>query len=109
VKRTPLRRKTPLRSKRPTPRTHKLVIRLTGMALLRLRKDCWDRDKGCCQECGTPTFYWPRYDGDPLAYDMAHKRGKRNHGDTLENVRTLCHRCHGKEHNGKIARPLRAP
>jgi hypothetical protein len=35
--------------------------------------------------------------------EMAHVRGKRNHGDSLDNVRSLCgpwaNGCHAKEHN----------
>lgn len=94
----PLQRKTRLRARRSKPRTHKLVPRLTGEALHLLRNDCWNRDRGRCQDCGKVLYYSARFDGDPDAYDMAHRRNKRMYGDTLENVRTLCHRCHMQEH-----------
>ena len=98
MKRTPLQRKTRLRARRPTPRTHKLVVRLTGKELEQLRWDCWIRDGGFCRDCEGATYYQARFDGDPDAYDMAHKRNKRMHGDTLSNVVTKCHRCHMREH-----------
>jgi len=94
----PLQRKTRLRARRPTPRTHKLVVRLTGLALTALRYECWKRDEHRCQECGKVCHPFPRFDGDPDAYDMAHIRNKRMYGDTLDNVRTLCHKCHMQEH-----------
>jgi len=94
----PLQRKTRLRARRPTPRTHKLVPRLTGKALSELRWQCWNRDNGCCQDCGVRVYFEARFDGDPDAYDMAHRRNKRMHGDTLDNVVTKCHRCHMQEH-----------
>jgi len=95
---SPLQRKTRLRARRPTPRTHKLVVRLTGRELEELRHACWGRDNLRCKECGLETYWKPRWAGDPLAYDMAHIRNKRMYGDTLENVRTLCHKCHMAEH-----------
>lgn len=75
------------------------VVRLTGAALKALRRACWERDKGICQECGGITFWWPHFDGDPFAYDMAHVKSRGSGGsDTLANVRTLCHQCHMKQH-----------
>lgn len=98
-----IKRKTPLRKKRPTPRRRKTVVRLTGKALEKLREDCWVRDQATCRECGTYTFCTPRYAGDPLAYDMAHIKSRgAGGGDTLDNVRTLCHACHLKEHAGNL-------
>ncbi len=98
MKRTAILRRTPLRKKRPTPRTHKLVVRLKGADLEWLRYHCWKRDEGKCQDCGIMVYWQARFDGDPEAYDMAHVRNKRNYGDTLENVKTLCHCCHMREH-----------
>ena len=72
--------------------------RLKGEALKKLREDCHDRDKGRCQECGRLTLFY----ADPIAdisYHMAHKRNKRMHGDSLEQVRTLCGGCHRASHN----------
>jgi len=74
------------------------VVRLIGESLRQLRKDCWQRDRGLCQVCGVGTYWTPRFAGDPQAYDMAHIRVKRLGGDVITNVRTLCHKCHQKEH-----------
>jgi 5-methylcytosine-specific restriction endonuclease McrA len=76
------------------------IVRLYGGDLTALRNDCWTRDAGICQSCGERTFKDARFDGDPLAYDMAHIGNRRNHGDALDNVRVLCHRCHMREHSG---------
>ena len=98
MKRTPLKRYTRIKPKRRTPRRHKFIVRLTGIELFNLRFDCWLRDDFSCQSCGRIAYFRPRYDGDPKAYDMAHIRNKRMYGDTLENVKTLCHECHMREH-----------
>jgi 5-methylcytosine-specific restriction endonuclease McrA len=75
------------------------IVRLTGPDLAKLRRDCWERDKGLCQNCGIPTLYNARFDGDPIAYDMAHIRSRGAGGsDVLENTQALCHSCHMKKH-----------
>lgn len=81
-------------------RTGKLgIVRLTGVDLANLRRQCWFRDKGECQDCGVRTFYAARFDGDPLAYDMAHIKSRGAGGsDVIENVKTKCHECHMREH-----------
>jgi 5-methylcytosine-specific restriction endonuclease McrA len=81
------------------------IMRLTGPDLAKLRRDCWERDKGRCQECGVLTYWGPRFAGDPLAYDMAHIKSRGAGGsDVLENVRTLCHAEHMREHSGATGR-----
>ncbi len=76
------------------------IVRCTGKDMAKLRSDCWHRDGGLCQECGESTYWHPRYDGDPLAYDMAHIKSRGAGGsDVLENVRVECHSC-------PIGRPL---
>ena len=105
MKRTPLQRKTRLRARRSKPEVrigkHTGKVRLTGRALELLRHACWGRDHLRCKECGLETYWKPRWEGDPLAYDMAHVVSRGAGGsDTLENVRTLCHRCHMREHAG---------
>lgn len=100
MRRTALTRRTPLRKRRPTPRTHKFIVRLEGADLRKLRMDCWLRDLCSCVDCGVSTLWNKRFDGDPLAYEMAHIRTKRNNGDTLDNVKTLCAACHRREHGG---------
>lgn len=100
MKRTPLKRYTRIKPRRAAPRTHKLVVRLEGEALARLRYAVFIRDRGRCQVCGRELFYQARFDGDPLAYDMAHRQNKRMYGDTPSNVRALCHEDHMAEHAG---------
>jgi 5-methylcytosine-specific restriction endonuclease McrA len=73
------------------------IVRLKGKDMALLRARCFVRDRYTCQECG--------YHGHWYGLDMAHIHGKRNYGDTLENVRTLCHRCHMLEHNPKSVPP----
>ena len=103
IRRTPIKRYTPVRKKRHGPETRigkTGTIRLTGKALGVLRRDCIERDKGVCQECGIGVSWTPLFDGDPQAYDMAHIKSRGAGGsDVLDNVRCLCHSCHMKEHN----------
>lgn len=48
------------------------------------------------------THYFAYYEGDPLAFDMAHIRSRGAQGsDTLDNVKTNCHRCHMAAHAGR--------
>ncbi|MGI4812090.1 MAG: HNH endonuclease [Janthinobacterium lividum] len=56
------------------------------------------RDKGRCQACGVDTRYATGHMFEN-SYHMAHIKAKRMGGDSLENVRTLCGRCHRNEHN----------
>src|SRR6185437_14449498 len=100
MKRTALLRKTRIPQRRAKPRTHKFIVRLTGEKLARLRLECWMRDLGRCKQCGRKLFFEKRYEGDPLAYDMAHKKSRGAGGsDTLDNVEAQCHECHMREHN----------
>lgn len=101
MKRTALRRYTRINPRRSKPRTHKLVVRLTGKALTQLRNDCFWRDGGICQECGQRVYAMAHHSA-PNSYHMAHRRNKRNHGDTLDNVRALCGDCHRAEHGNPL-------
>lgn len=68
--------------------------RLKGKALSALRAACFDRDGGICVGCGFPV--------DPSHWHMAHVRGKRMWGDSLDNVKTMHPYCHlVGEHNPK--------
>jgi 5-methylcytosine-specific restriction endonuclease McrA len=77
------------------------IVRLHGKALEALRRECWLRHNETCQVCGERVYYQARFDGDPLAYDMAHIQSRGAGGsDVISNVRCLCHRDHMLEHSG---------
>lgn len=96
------------------------IIRLKGKALLALKHECHERDEYTCQECramvhcfcgedhsvchatrnGIRMHCYAETSG--FRAEMAHIHTKRNNGDTLENVRTLCPECHRKEHSGEL-------
>ena len=88
-----------MRANRIKPRSKPRPGRLKGKDLEALRVACYLRDSGMCQECGCETFYMASRE-HWAAYHMAHIRGKRMHGDSLENVRVLCGSCHRAEHAG---------
>jgi 5-methylcytosine-specific restriction endonuclease McrA len=79
--------------------------RLRGPALKALRLACFERDGYRCRNCGVSVF-WGESDADTPYWalrgtrrgHMAHIGAKRRHGDSLDNVRTLCGTCHGIEH-----------
>lgn len=82
-----------IRSRRTKPRPG----RLKDEALAKLRIDCYVRDGGRCVKCQTMTYEAPQE--RDYAYHMSHKRAKRIGLDTLENVETLCGKCHRTFHN----------
>lgn len=90
-----------IRSRRRKPRPG----RLDKKGLETLRLTCFERDGGRCQQCGCFLLYRRRYELDPIAFEMAHLRGKRMWGDSLENVRSLCFTCHKDEHQPKACPP----
>lgn len=101
MKRTAIKRYTPLRKKRSTPRSHKFIVRLTGAALTKLRKDCFARDGYRCVDCAWPVT-WDEEEAYKFGFsvgEMSHIRAKRNNGDSLDNVVTRCRACHEKSHN----------
>lgn len=77
-----------------------MTERLTGESLDLLRAGCFTFYGGRCVRCDKKLHFNARFDGDPDAYDMAHKRNKRMYGDSLENVEALCHACHMEYHSG---------
>ena len=77
------------------------IERRTGKDLDALRTACYERDGYCCRQCGRRVVRRPIWEVTADRAEMAHLRGKRNHGDTLANVRTLCFLCHHQEHNPK--------
>lgn len=73
------------------------IVRLYGPDLEKLREECYARDGGLCQIC---TVWLPLHGDVRVRAHMAHKKGKRNHGDLIKNVRILCYSDHiEKEHN----------
>lgn len=72
------------------------IVRLYGKDLEALREACYMRDSGLCEVCRR----WSPFHGDVMERaHMAHRQGKRNNGDTLENTRILCPTHHAHEHN----------
>ena len=87
-------KRSPLRKSRSKPRPG----RLKGDDMDALRLLAFVRDEGCCVTCGKML--------DPLEFHLAHKRGKRMWGDSLDNVHCKCFDCHiVKEHNPKACPP----
>ena len=69
-------------------------IRLKGLALADLRRQCFTRDGWKCVDCVRPVSWATGH--------MAHIIGRgRGGSDLLENVRTKCAECHHAEHNPK--------
>lgn len=67
-------------------------VRLTGKKMEELRRKCFERDGQRCRECGHMVGW--------LDMEMAHIIARSKGGsDTLDNVRTLCGRCHRIEHS----------
>jgi 5-methylcytosine-specific restriction endonuclease McrA len=73
------------------------IIRLAGKPLKALRRARLALDGFRCVDCGD----WLTEE----TMELAHRRGKRNYGDILENVSTKCHGCHHREHNPKAVPP----
>lgn len=73
------------------------IIRLYGPALEALRRDCYNRDKQACVDCGAHVYWEPGYIG---SMHMAHIKSRGAGGsDVIDNVETKCAECHGKSHN----------
>lgn len=101
-----LKRKTPIkRSSKPIKRTAVKKARskprpgrLKGDDLKMLRLACYDRDRGRCVACWV--LVDPRLSPEAdKSFHMAHRRGKRNFGDHIDQVETNCGACHRKFHN----------
>ena len=86
-------RRTPVKKARKKPRPG----RLKGKDLEMLRHDCIYRDGGKCTNCGVFVYALLPHEDNRSAH-MAHIQAKRRGGDSLENVRTLCGKCHRTEH-----------
>lgn len=102
MKRSPLRRYTPLRGKRKQPevRIGKVTgkIRLSGAALEHLRERVYRRDGGRCQWKGCGVLL-PLYGSVFNRAHMAHVSSRGASGsDVISNVRILCFAHHSEEH-----------
>src|SRR5437879_411535 len=92
----PIRKVSKHRKKRSGKPGKLGIVRVVGPDLEALREACYLRDSGLCEVCGR----WSPLHGDVMTRaHMAHRRGKRNNGDKLENVRILCPVHHAHEHN----------
>lgn len=83
---SPLKR-TPMKRSRPKARPG----RLKGADMTALRSESYQHHKGICIFCG---LFVPERD-----FELAHRRGKRNHGDSLDNVGPAHRTCHRDSHN----------
>lgn len=67
-------------------------IRLKGAALARLRRECFERDRWSCVDCGRMVNWDTGH--------MAHIKSRGAGGsDIIANVQTMCSWCHQKSHN----------
>jgi 5-methylcytosine-specific restriction endonuclease McrA len=75
--------------------------RLKGKAMEQLRRECFERDGYRCQGVFKIEYLELKCDRHVTweSGHMAHVGAKRRHGDSLENVRTLCAECHIREHS----------
>ena len=94
LKRSPLKRRTPLRARRNKPevRIGRVTgkVRLSGAALEALRDRVYERDRGRCQWEGCGKLL-PKYGSVFTRAHLAHIVGRGAGGsDTPENTRILC-------------------
>src|SRR5437660_1242375 len=94
----------PIRKVRRKPRPG----RLKGVALAKLRLDCFSRDRALCRDCGQFVIFDAPKEWDN-SYHMAHIQAKRRGGDNLSNVKTSCGGCHRKHHAGGKPCPKKVP
>jgi len=78
MKRTPLKRRTPLRARGRRGAAD-------AAALEKARPLVWTRDGGRCQRCGGALH--------PARWDC-HHIGRRRAGHAIDNLLALCRRCH---------------
>ena len=72
----------------PQPKTKQIT--LTGKTYKKLQHAVLERDNFRCQECG-------RYTLAPPHHIVFRSQGG---SDILENMETLCNKCHEKKHRG---------
>lgn len=73
-------------------------VRLSGTALKRVCEEVYERDKGCCVNCG-------RYvaEGTKPHHVLFKSRGG---GDTVDNMVMLCNECHFKVHHSHLGKAI---
>lgn len=90
---TPLKRGKPPKNKRAKPRPG----RLQGAEMDALRLAVWIRDKGRCVKCGYRVILDAPQELES-SFHLAHRKGKRMWGDSLETTEANCGKCHRKFH-----------
>lgn len=86
-------KRSPIRNRRTKPRPGRLV----GAELEALRQECLERDGNHCVVCRKRVrpHLPPEHDD---SFHLAHRRGKRMWGDSIDQVDTNCGACHRKFH-----------
>jgi 5-methylcytosine-specific restriction endonuclease McrA len=101
MKRSPLRRRKPMRRLKRHPQIR--IFRdgretLSGAAWRQRKLDVFLRDGGCCVGCGK--FLTPPGRGLPNEAEIHHCQTRGMSGskrdDRIQNLETLCHACHEK-------------
>jgi len=73
------------------PQPKEKIIRLKGQAYRKLQRQVLERDEFRCQTCGKYVE-----DGVPPHHVRYRSQGG---SDTMENLKTLCMKCHEKTHH----------
>ncbi len=69
----------------------------TGATWKARRRQAWERDGHCCQDCGIGlSLEWAEID-----HVMPRRMGGGWRDDRLENLRTLCSPCHRRRHEAR--------
>jgi len=86
-------KRSPIRKVRSKPRHG----RLKGDDMEELRQAVYARDVGHCQRCGIITIFGAPEEWDN-SFHLAHRKGKRMWGDSLETTEVNCGKCHRRFH-----------
>jgi 5-methylcytosine-specific restriction endonuclease McrA len=81
------------------------TVRLVDEDMKKLREQAYLRDNGRCQlrlVCSGGYIPWKDC-------HLAHKRTKRNHGDSLSNVQIACPACHIQSHAYGVSKSKPVP
>lgn len=97
-------RRSPIRRTRSKPRRGRLDA--AGMA--KLRKERYLFDDCHCVVCGNMVFMELPPEDDASMH-LAHKKGKRMWGDSIQNTQTECGACHRAYHQNGPSRQKIVP